>query len=142
MKIIYLKNITVFVLVLLITSNLFGKVRLGDKEKLMSENNIKSYVMGLKSSNVGLVKSCIHYAGLYKIEETVKPLVDILNDQSKDFVTRLSAAMSIYNIGNDYGLAAIKNLSELSKEEKIREVCSAIYHDYLDNNKDYLSTNP
>lgn len=123
-------------------SNSFGKNQFGDVEKLMSKNNIKSFVMGLKSSNAGLVKSCIHYAGLYKITETVNPLVDILNDTFKDFTTRVSAAMSIYNIGNDAGINAIRVFSESSKEEKIREVCSAIYQDYLDNLEKYLSTNP
>ncbi len=144
MKNNYLKNLSAFsmAIILLISSNSFGNTRIGENEKLMSKNNIKSYVMGLKSSNAGLVKSCIHYAGLYKITETIEPLVDILNDSSKDFTTRVSAAMSIYNIGNDKGMASIKNFSESSKEEKIKEVCSAIYQDYLDTQKNFLSTNP
>lgn len=124
------------------SSNLFGKTGISDTNKTFKENHIKMLLMGINSDNAGLIKSCIHYAGLYKITETVDPLVDILNDKSKDFTTRVSAAMSIYNIGNNAGINAIRVFSESSKEEKIREVCSAIYQDYLDNQEKYLSTNP
>ncbi|MCL5029675.1 MAG: hypothetical protein M1480_11750 [Bacteroidetes bacterium] len=50
--------------------------------------------------------------------------------------------MSLYSIGDEYGIEAIKNEVGDSKDEKLKNICSAIYQDYLDNQKKYLSTNP
>ncbi len=124
------------------TSNSFGKIQTGDIEKTISENEIKSFITGLRSNNSGLIKSCIHYVGLYKISKAVDPLIEILNDPSQEFMVKVLSVISLYNIGDENGMNAIKNASLQSKDTKIKNMCTAIYHDYLENRAKYFTINP
>jgi len=74
----------------------------------ITENAVKNYARGIESQNDGLRKSAIYFAGVYKIDELVKPLVKQFAKE-KDNNVRTLIALALYMIGDEDGIAAVEN---------------------------------
>ena len=79
-----------------------------------------NYLKGLNSDNDGVRKSCIYFAGKYKITEALDILKEQLNDEENPEISIL-LVLSIYEI--------LENnvLSNLDEESKIKGKFAALY---------------
>jgi HEAT repeat protein len=123
----------------LISSVSFGRTSgKGDKKK---ENQIKSLVMGINSSNSGLAQSSIYLAGYYQLPWAVETLINVLTDDSRESYTRILAAYSLRMIGDKKGLEAIKSVSESDSNSQVLRMCQLIYKNYLDEKSGTVADN-
>jgi hypothetical protein len=106
----------------------------GTKESTVKANVIKSMVMGINSTNTGLAQSSIYLAGNNKFEETVDPLINVLNDSSRETAIRVLAAYSLTMINNEKGIEAIKTASINNENYIVQGTCKFIYNNYLNIN--------
>ena len=89
----------------------------------LPEASIKSIVQGIKSENEGVKKSCIYFAGKYKIQEASKYLVEELTVLDDGELCSL-LVWSLYQIGNE---SCFKELQEIVKNhdsEELKAFCS------------------
>jgi HEAT repeat protein len=86
--------------------------------------------MGIESENAGLSKSSIYYAGLYRVPEAVKPLVEKMKAET-DASTKVLIALALFRIGDPEGMDMIESLSVSDKDPKVRRMCSAIFNEYI-----------
>lgn len=99
--------------------------------KNINRNSIATLKEGIHSENLGVRKSSIYMAGLYKIEE----LVDALSDQLKTEKypdAKILIALSLYNIGDTKGMDAVKDLSENDQDVKVKGISAEIYRAFVD----------
>jgi len=92
---------------------------------------VSNLINGINSSNAGLSKSSIYFAGLYKVHEASSTLVKILTDRTRDRWIRVYAALSLYNIGETGAYNEIQKLAANEDDLKVRNICAAIYAEYL-----------
>ena len=93
----------------------------------------------MNSSNRGVAQHAIYMAGYYKFLWTVDPLINILNDSSKEDDTRILAAYSLFMIGDEKGLLAIRIASISSSNYMVQGTCNFIFNDYdFKNNRSVL----
>ncbi|MFC2084686.1 HEAT repeat domain-containing protein [Bacteroidota bacterium] len=79
----------------------------------------------INSENDGVRRWGVYFAGYYKVEETVIPLLSVL-DNDNDENIRVLAALSLYRIGDNRGLFAIKRTIIFDESEKVKRFCTAI----------------
>jgi hypothetical protein len=103
----------------------------GSKDSTQKANTFKTVVAGINSQNFGLSQSSIYLSGFYKFPWAVDPLIDVLNNSVKDTFTRVLAAYSLYMIGDEKGMHAIKTVSTDDSNYILNETCKFIYDKYL-----------
>ncbi len=82
----------------------------------------QNLLVGLGSDNEGLQTSAAYYLGEIKSNKAVLPLMKILHSsQSED--ARIMAALSLYKIGDERGLFAVKENGRFDESEKVRRMC-------------------
>jgi len=119
--------ITAIIVILSSSALTFG----GAKDSTVKANVIKSMVIGINSSNTGLAQSSIYLAGHNKFEGTVDPLINVLNDSSRETAIRVLAAYSLIMINNEKGIEAIKTASINEKNYIVQGTCKFICNNYL-----------
>jgi HEAT repeat protein len=92
-------------------------------------DNLKA---GINSENIGVRKSAVYFAGKYKINELVDCLVERLEKENEASV-RLLIAYSLYEIKDADGMKAVKKLSLLEKDAKVKRMSKNFYKEYLEN---------
>ena len=92
-------SIALIGLLLLANGNIFGQTDQNQKSTLRSPTKIElaNYQKGLNSDNEGLRKSCIYFAGKYKMTEFVDILKEQLSEE-KDPETSLLIVYALYQI--------------------------------------------
>ena len=100
-----------------------------------SDFAVNNLTKGINSDNLGLCKSCIYYAGYYKIQRCVKPLTRILGNTSIEANVRKLAAVCLFRIGDRKGINAIRDTALFEKDDRLKNFCSALYEAYV--NGDY-----
>jgi HEAT repeat protein len=103
-----------------------------NKPVKVNESAVKNLVAGINSENIGLKKSSIYLAGKYKLAELMSTLAEKLEDE-KDANTRILIALSLYQIGINEGMDAIKEAAVKDNEAKVRKMCSEIYNAFVQN---------
>ncbi len=116
----------------------YGKDKDNSAEQF-DNNTVQNFIMGINSDNQGLCESCIYYAGYYRINGTVEALVSVLNDNSKNPVLRILAAVSLYRIGDVRGIRAIRDVVQFDKSESVKTICSRLYNEYLNHEEIFYS---
>jgi hypothetical protein len=94
----------------------------------------KALINNMNSSNRGVSQSAIYMAGYYKYSWTVEPLITILDDATKEVNTRILAAYSLFMIGDERGLLAIKIASVYGGNFMVQGTCDFIYNDFESKN--------
>jgi len=92
-------------------------------------DNLKA---GINSENIGVRKSAIYFAGKYQITELVDCLVKRLENENEPSI-RLLIAYSLYEIKDAEGMNAVKELSVLDKDAKVKRMSKNLYKEYLEN---------
>ena len=105
----------------------------------VSENAINNLIIGIKSDNEGLNRSCIYYAGKYRIREAVDALIDKMSNV-KDANTKVLIARSLYEIRDAKGLEAVRRQSLTDENERVKKMSALIFSEYVKNsNLGYVS---
>ncbi len=140
-RINYLAAAIVLAIALITASSSFGRPLYEDKENRITERSIENLIVGINSTNAGLARSSVYFAGLYRITKAVDPLIKILKDPSRECFIRTLSAVSLSRIGEGQGLDAIKEVAINCHNDKLKNVCAAIYKNYLENKEELLTTN-
>ncbi|MCX6150654.1 MAG: hypothetical protein NTX22_09040 [Ignavibacteriales bacterium] len=104
----------------------------------LSKADTQNFMSGLNSNNEGLRKSCIYFAGKYKISKAVLPLMSQLRKEEKANI-RILISMALYQIGDARGLYLVKVISDNDENIKVRKRLSAIYDEYIKSNNNPLA---
>ncbi|MGE5351222.1 MAG: HEAT repeat domain-containing protein [Acidobacteriota bacterium] len=99
------------------------------KANSVNKNAVGNLIMGIESDNTGLSRSSIYYAGLYRMSETVKPLLEKMRTET-DASTKILIALALFRIGDPEGMEMIESLSVKDADPKVRRMCSAIFNEY------------
>lgn len=98
-----------------------------------SDNTIKSLLVGLESTNLGLKTSSAYMIGELKIANAVIPLMRMLrNNESEE--ARIVAALALYKLGTPTSIFAIKQASRFDDSERVRKMCFRFYAAYVQEN--------
>jgi hypothetical protein len=111
-KIILIIGIMLFGLLLLSSPNIFAKENPDEQEPStqLTKLIIQNYMKGLCSDNEGVRKSCITFAGRYKISEAIDTLSDQLQKENNPEIQGLiSIALNEITNGNDLNSIAEKS---------------------------------
>ncbi len=120
-------------LVLLLNANT-GLQAQSNNYKNIKDHSIESLKQGIQSENPGLRKSAIYMAGLYRIDESVETLVEQL-EKEKLPSTRVLIALALYNIGNPYGMEAVKKLADKDNDKEVKRMGTVLYREFADINE-------
>jgi hypothetical protein len=120
-------SIAVFLTVISISSMSFG----GTKDSTNKANTTKTIIMGINSPIPGVAQGSIYLVGYYGFTWAVDPLINVLNDSSKETFIRIMAAYSLYMVGEEKGIEAIKTTSAYDKDYMLQTTCELIYKNYL-----------
>jgi hypothetical protein len=133
-----MKRINLFS-VMLLTAMLFAiPVKAQVNNFHVDEKLAKNLINGIKSSNEGLKRSCIYFAGKYNVTYAVDALIDCLKKE-KDQEIRILAVISLYEIRDARGLEAVRNQSIIDENERVRQVSSLVFTEYFNNsNLEYV----
>jgi HEAT repeat protein len=117
------KVLLLTVLVLFAISSFLNSQILIIQEIELPEASIKSILQGIKSENDGVKKSCIYFAGKYKIQEASEYLVEELTVLDDGELCSL-LVWSLYQIGDE---SCFKELQEIVKNhdsEELKNFCA------------------
>ena len=122
---------TLFLLLLLVTS-IYPQDSIKVLKKLNDDSIDLNYLEGVKAENLGLKISASYYLGERKSSKAVAPLMKILkSDKSPE--ARIMAALSLFKIGDERGIYAIKQAVQFDDNEWVKKMCNIFYQMYLTN---------
>lgn len=93
---------------------------------------IANLIHGIKSDNLGLMKSSVYFAGKYRVKEAVPVLIEELNS-AKDSNCKVLIALSLYLIGDEDGIEAVYKIAKTDRNNRVRHMCNAIYAEFSRN---------
>ncbi|HOI28776.1 MAG TPA: HEAT repeat domain-containing protein [Melioribacteraceae bacterium] len=101
---------------------------------------VANLIHGIKSDNLGLMKSSVYFAGKYRVKEAVPALISELNS-AKDSNCKVLIALSLYLIGDERGIEAVFKIAKTDRNERVRHMCNAIYAEFSKNklNRDFIA---
>lgn len=127
-----MKSVTTLVVLLVITLNAAAGLQAqSSKYKNITVNSLETLKQGIKSDNPGLRRSSIYMAGLYKIDEAVETLTEQLDKENNPGI-RVLIALSLYNIGNQDGMDAVKELSVNDSDKEVKRMSTVLYREFAD----------
>ncbi len=118
----------------LITPSIFAQQSVTSKfePKFVANLNV-----GIQSENKGLKTSSIYFSGFYSLKECVPTLVKQLSKEKNSDV-KILIALSLYKIGDEKGIAAVKNLAMNDINPEVRRMGNAILSEF-ENDKIYTA---
>lgn len=93
---------------------------------------VANLIHGIKSDNLGLMKSSVYFAGKYRVKEAVPVLIEELNS-AKDSNCKVLIALSLYLIGDEDGIEAVYKIAKTDRNNRVRHMCNAIYAEFSRN---------
>lgn len=90
----------------------------------------KNLVKGIETDNLGLKVSASYYLGERGSEKAVLPLMNILHTD-KSIEARIMAALSLFKIGNEKGMYAVKRAIKFDESQQVRRMCEIFYTMYM-----------
>ena len=132
-----LKNKSVMVVTLTVLFAMLLSLNVAAQPRSISDLTKNKYALdnlkaGINSENIGVRKSAVYFAGKYQIIEVVNCLVERLENENEPSV-RLLIAYSLYEIKDAKGMKAVKELSLLDKDVKVKRMSKNLYKEYLEN---------
>ena len=122
----------VFFLFLFFLTSVYPQDTIKVLKKISDETVDQNYLEGVKADNLGLKISASYYLGERKSSKAVIPLMSILkSDKSPE--ARIMAALSLFKIGDERGMYAIKQAVKFDDNEWVKKMCNIFYQMYLTN---------
>ena len=111
------------------------------KDITQNKYALQNLLSGIKSDNEGVQRSCIYFAGKYKIEESESALIDQLQIEENPS-TRILIALVLYELESLPGIAAVKELASNDNDPEVRRMSTHIYNEFLINDfNSFAATN-
>ena len=107
-----------FIILLVIPTICFSQTQ----EKQLTEKDVDNLILCIESDNDGIRSWGGFFAGKYQVKETVIPLLRILHDDENVAIRKL-AVHSLFRIGDNRGIFAIKGSAKYDKSEEVRNLC-------------------
>jgi HEAT repeat protein len=102
-----------------------------DAQKKEAEKvRVENLLMGLDSDNNGLMISSAYYLGELKASKATIPLMKMLHEGNTE-EQRIAAALSLYKIGSDKSIYAVKGASKFDESKRVRKFCKKLYNVYV-----------
>ncbi len=100
--------------------------------KKPSEKDIENLILCIESENDGIRSWGVFFAGKYQVEEAVIPLMNVLHED-KNVAIRKLAVHSLFRIGDNRGIFAIKGSAKHDKSKEVRDLCLSMVQslDYM-----------
>ena len=101
-------------------------------EKNLSDKDVNNLIICIESENDGIRSWGVFFAGKYRVQETVIPLMKVLHED-KNIAIRKLAVHSLFRIGDNRGIFAIKGSAKHDKSKEVRELCLSMVEslDYM-----------
>ena len=112
-------------ILILFSSALYSQDSIKVVPKLSDEEIELNYLAGANSDNLGLQVSAAYYLGERKSTKAVIPLMKILRE-SESVEARIMAALSLYKIGDNRGVHAIKQAIRFDDNEQVKKMCEIL----------------
>lgn len=93
---------------------------------------LQNLLAGIKSDNEGVKRSCIYFAGKYRIAETEAALIEQLNKEENPS-TRILIALVLYEMGSKEGLELIKKLAVDDENSEVKRMSTHIQNENIIN---------
>jgi hypothetical protein len=101
-------------------------------KRINDESIDLNYLEGIKAGNEGLRISASYYLGERKSSKAVIPLMKILkSDKSPE--ARIMAALSLFKIGDERGIYAIKQAIQFDDNDWVKKMCGIFYQMHMAN---------
>jgi HEAT repeat protein len=107
-----------FLVILVIPAVCFSQ----SHEKQISEKDIDNLIICIESENDGIRSWGVFFAGKYQVEETVITLLKVLHEDDNVAIRKL-AVHSLFRIGDNRGIFAIKGSAKYDESEEVRNLC-------------------
>jgi HEAT repeat protein len=101
----------------------------GNKTNFNNKYAIDNLISCLTSENQGVKRQGVYYAGLYKVDESVDYLIEIIKNKNNDEVQKL-AVLSLLRIDSKKGINFLKKLTTESDNADLKKLSSLVYLDY------------
>ena len=122
--------ISIIVLILLSAFVTYSQDTIEVVNRITDADIDQNLIIGVKTENLGLKVSASYYLGERKSSSGVIPLMHVLrNDESPE--ARIMAALSLFKIGDERGIFAVKRAIEFDKNEQVRNMCAIFYQMYI-----------
>ena len=121
------KSLTVVMAIVLLTGSVSGQTLVNDAKK--QKRMIENLILGIQSSNEGVKRDCIYFAGKYELSEAVSVLIDELKHE-KNPKDRALIALALYRIGDEKGIQAVYEAALTESDAKVKRTCNAIVAEY------------
>jgi HEAT repeat protein len=122
----------VFVTIMLISTTSLNAQKTSISSITTNKYALKNLLTGIKSDNEGVKRSCIYFAGKYKIAEAESALIQQLGKE-KNAGTRILISLVLFEMGSIDGLLEVQKLSKEDIDPEVRRMSTHIYHEFLIN---------
>lgn len=129
-----LSSLLVVLSALLSITYIFGQNK-SIKDITSNKFALQNLLAGIKSENEGVQRSCVYFAGKYKIEESESALIDQLQIEENPS-TRILIALVLYELDSLPAIAAIKEMALTDTNPEVRRMSTHIYNELLANDFD------
>lgn len=128
---VFAKYLTAVVLLLVLAANTTSA------QANCPKNSIETLKLGVEEGNEGVMRTCVYFAGKYKIAEIVPSLSKRFN-QEKDTKNKILIALALYSIGNEESFEVISAAAAKEHDLKVKTRCIQMYLEHTQ--KDQLLT--
>lgn len=90
------------------------------------KNSIESLKLGIEEGNEGVMRTCVYFAGKYKITEAVSSLSKRIKIE-KDTNNKMLIALALYSIGNEESFEVIQTAAAQENDLKVKTRCIQMY---------------
>jgi len=122
--------ISIIILILLFAFVTYSQDTIKVVNRITNADIDQNLIVGVKSDILGLKVSASYYLGERKSSSGVIPLMHVLrSDESPE--ARIMAALSLFKIGDETGIFAIKRAIEFDENEQVKNMCAIFYQMYI-----------
>jgi HEAT repeat protein len=102
------------------------------QKKELSDKDVENLILCIESENDGIRSWGVFFAGKYQVEETVISLLKILHEDNNVAIRKL-AVHSLFRIGDNRGIFAIKGSAKFDESDEVRSLCLSMVQslDYM-----------
>ena len=98
-------------------------------ERKLSEKDVDNLILCIESENDGIRSWGVFFAGKYRVGETVIPLMKVLHEDDNVAIRKL-AVHSLFRIGDNRGIFAIKGSAKHDTSREVRELCLSMVQSF------------